>query len=381
MKTKIKKDLRILAAALAMQFGMLNSFAQSDLYMFTGSETTINVNPGIYDITAYGAQGGVAAGGRSGGLGIEMEGQFSFSISTTLTLLVGGGGNADIFGGGGGGGGGSFVVNGSTPLVVAGGGGGGCYNVGGGSGLVGTSGGGGSDYYGGGGGSGGYGGGASTINTEGGGGGGGFFSVGGSSANGGGGGGNFLSGGYGGGGTAYGGSGGIGGGGGGGGIGGGGGGGGYSGGGGGGYGAGGGGGSYIDSSGSILDEVSGVASPDDSPNGEIIITEVSEVPEPTTLALVALGGLSLKLFRRQRHERSNGNCREECASGEPGDARSESLRKTGVATACTAFFLNSPCLKGAKLNTTAHSGLHPMDRTPSTALGRKGGCIALPMVP
>jgi hypothetical protein len=49
-----------------------------------------------------------------------------------------------------------------------------------------------------------------------------------------------------------------------------------------------------------LAEVSGIASPDDSPNGEIIITEVSEVPEPTTLALVALSGLSLRLFRRQR---------------------------------------------------------------------------------
>jgi hypothetical protein len=47
----------------------------------------------------------------------------------------------------------------------------------------------------------------------------------------------------------------------------------------------------------VLAEVSGVASPDGLPNGEIIITPV---PEPTTLALVGLSGLSLMLFRRKR---------------------------------------------------------------------------------
>jgi len=59
-----------------------------------------------------------------------------------------------------------------------------------------------------------------------------------------------------------------------------------------------GGGSIIDSSAiAILTEVSGVASPDGSPNGEIIITAV---PEPAMLALGGLGGLSLLLFRRRR---------------------------------------------------------------------------------
>jgi hypothetical protein len=47
----------------------------------------------------------------------------------------------------------------------------------------------------------------------------------------------------------------------------------------------------------VLAEVSGVASPDNSPNGEIIITAV---PEPTTPALVGVGGLFPILFRRQR---------------------------------------------------------------------------------
>jgi hypothetical protein len=59
-----------------------------------------------------------------------------------------------------------------------------------------------------------------------------------------------------------------------------------------------GGGSYIDSSAfAVLTEVSGVVSPDGSPNGEIIITAV---PEPAMLALGGLGGLSLLLFRRRR---------------------------------------------------------------------------------
>jgi hypothetical protein len=48
----------------------------------------------------------------------------------------------------------------------------------------------------------------------------------------------------------------------------------------------------------VITEISGIASPDGSPNGEIIITEV---PEPTTLALAGLGGLSLLLLRRQRN--------------------------------------------------------------------------------
>ena len=60
----------------------------------------------------------------------------------------------------------------------------------------------------------------------------------------------------------------------------------------------GGGGSYIAPSAiKVLAEVSGVPSPDDSPNGEIMITES---PEPTTLALAGLSGLFLMLFRRQR---------------------------------------------------------------------------------
>ncbi|MGA2029379.1 MAG: hypothetical protein ABSG87_04830, partial [Verrucomicrobiota bacterium] len=70
---------------------------------------------------------------------------------------------------------------------------------------------------------------------------------------------------------------------------------GYSGGGGGGGGGGNGGGSIIDSS-SItnLAEVSGIASPDDSPNGEIIITAVS--PTPPALGISTYSGQPAVFF-------------------------------------------------------------------------------------
>ena len=134
-------------------------------FLYTGSKTNIVLNPGTYDITVYGAQGGnCTSGGGGGGLGAVMQSQFNFAGTTTLTILVGGQGST---GNGAGGGGGSFVVNCSTPLVIAGGGGGGGYGTGdgtngwgkGGSGLTETNGGSGTGGYGGatGGGSGGNG--------------------------------------------------------------------------------------------------------------------------------------------------------------------------------------------------------------------------------
>ncbi|HTR41438.1 MAG TPA: immunoglobulin domain-containing protein, partial [Pseudomonadales bacterium] len=265
-----------LFAAFFLGFLAIRASAQTNIYLFSGAETNITLSPGLYNITAYGAQGGNDIG--NGGLGAEIEGQFRFATATNLTILVGGGGGT-FTDGGGGGGGGSFVVNGGTPLLIAGGGGGsGTFSAG--SGLTGINGAGangGTNGYGGGGGSGE----GSSGGYADGGGGGGFYGDGGNSAAGIGGGNSFLNGGAGGSGDYRGFSnnnGGYGGGGGGGedGNDAGGGGGGYSGGGGGGGGVGspgGGGGSYIDSSAAAkLTEISGVTSPNDSPNGEIIIT-------------------------------------------------------------------------------------------------------------
>ena len=292
--------------ALGTAFGVValwDQLAPTNRYLFSGSETNITLNPGTYVITAYGASGGSPPYGGKGGLGAKMSGEFNFSASTILTLLVGGGGSGGSGSGGsggsgGGGGGGSFVVQARTPLVIAGGGGGGgALGHDGGDGTVSTDGGSGGPFYvyggtGGGGGSAGY-----YYYGNSGGGGGGFLGNGGGDggAYGGGGGFSFGTGGYGGGGGYYGDNGGYGGGGGGG-WGGdsGGGGGGYSGGGG-GYsgggcgvcGGGGGGGSIIDSSAiAILAEVSGIASPDGSTNGEVII---AAVPTPTFITHPAFG--------------------------------------------------------------------------------------------
>jgi hypothetical protein len=307
---KTKNALRGLAMAVVLQMGMLAGSAQTNIYPYTGYETNITLAAGAYIISAYGAVGGpgyFGPGNGVGGVGAEMSAEFYFPTSTNLTLLVGGGGDYGFSGIFGDGGGGSFVVENNTPLVIAGGGGGGGTVDNGSNGIVsanGSSGGAGASI-GGGGGVGGYGGG----------GGGSGYNPNGTPIGGGGGGGGFLGNGYGGyygglvtpnGGKSFGngGNGGYGsssgfGGGGGEGSGmfsGGGGGGGYSGGGGGGGGGitnpvsgsfvgpggGGGGGSIIDSSAiAILAEVSGILSPDNPTNGEIIITAV-----PTPVAIV-----------------------------------------------------------------------------------------------
>lgn len=279
--------------AVTLLFGVFASSAQTGVYLYSGSKQTITLGPGLYDITAYGAQGGdytainghgitVILGG--GGLGAEIEGQFDFTNVTILTLQVGGAGQVGNTYSGAGGGGGSFVVDGTTPLVIAGGGGGtadvyALYGPIGGAGLTGVSGGNGGAGSDGGGGSGGSGGnGGSGDASGGGGGGGGYSGGGGNGGHGGSGGKSYLNGGAGG--LGYtsndgpAGQGGYGGG--GGGYGGGGGGGGYSGGGGGGQlSGGGGGGSYVDTSAiADLTEASGVASPDGFPNGEVTITAV-----------------------------------------------------------------------------------------------------------
>jgi len=117
-----------------------NGEAQATVFEWTESIVDYTVpQTGIYDITAYGAQGGMGANGG------EIGGAFSLTQGKILQILVGsvgvGGGVNETNGylGGGGGGGGSFVALGTSPtadspLVVAGGGGGGS-GYGGGIGL------------------------------------------------------------------------------------------------------------------------------------------------------------------------------------------------------------------------------------------------------
>ena len=89
---KTKNALCGLSIAVVLQLGLLAGSAQTNIYLFSGSETNITLPPGTYIITAYGAPGGSYYGRAGGGLGAEMSGEFNFSTSTTLTLLVGGGG-------------------------------------------------------------------------------------------------------------------------------------------------------------------------------------------------------------------------------------------------------------------------------------------------
>jgi hypothetical protein len=282
---KTKNVLCGLAMAVVLQLGVLAGSAQTNIYLFSGSKTYITLNPGTYIITAYGAPGGnnISLGdGGLGGLGAEMSGEFNFSASTTLTLLVGGGGSSSGVNGCGGGGGGSFVVEGTTPLVIAGGGGG-CGSGGSGGDENGWPASGNWEFplsigRGGGAGGGAGGAGAQTFNPPpgngGGGGGGGFLGNGGNGGNGN----SFYSTGGGGGYEGAGGGGG-----------------GYSGGGGGiGFGGSGGGYAIIDSSAiGNLTGFSGIASPDDPLNGEIIIIAV---PTPLVIATDAAFGFTNGVF-------------------------------------------------------------------------------------
>lgn len=81
---------------------------------------------GLYDIIAYGAQGGLG-GVDSGGIGAEIGGDFMLTAGEVLSIAVGGRGRVNVSGPlAGGGGGGSFLVGpDNTPLIIAGGGGGG----------------------------------------------------------------------------------------------------------------------------------------------------------------------------------------------------------------------------------------------------------------
>ena len=151
----------LLSALLPMVMLLaVNGEAQATMmdFNYSGSIVTYDVpTTGIYDITAYGASGGVSIGSVPG-LGAEIGGDFSLVSGDVLQILIGGVGSSSSIGTGISGGGGSFVALGTsyekaTPLLVAGGGGGA-----GGDGYInppGTGGGGGGGFFSNGGGGGG----------------------------------------------------------------------------------------------------------------------------------------------------------------------------------------------------------------------------------
>ena len=126
-----KKRLFKLAIGSVLSFAALNHAAWSASFYYTGGLQAWTVpTTGIYQITAYGAQGG-GSYNFTGGLGGMISGDFSLSAGDLLSIEVGGAGAAGTATAGGGGGGGSGVVafetsnvNYGVLLVVAGGGGG-----------------------------------------------------------------------------------------------------------------------------------------------------------------------------------------------------------------------------------------------------------------
>src|ERR1700677_2751809 len=98
---KTKSALCGLSIAVVLQLGMLAGYDQTNLYLFSGTETKITLNQGTYIITAYGAAGGSGLDTFiEGGGGAIMSAEFNFSTFTALTLLVGGGGGVTMVNGG-----------------------------------------------------------------------------------------------------------------------------------------------------------------------------------------------------------------------------------------------------------------------------------------
>lgn len=94
---------------------------------------------GTYVVTAYGAQGGNANSGGTGGLGAKIRGEFFFTANQVIDIVVGQRGENGNTSSSGGGAGGSGVRQGATLLIVAGGGGGGGQNGGNGVGASATN--------------------------------------------------------------------------------------------------------------------------------------------------------------------------------------------------------------------------------------------------
>jgi hypothetical protein len=120
----ITMKFKILKATFAGLVLTVSGFANSALIIFTGTiESWTVASSGTYSITAIGAQGASAQSGRVGGRGASMSGLFDLLAGDLYFFAVGGAGTASSANGAGGGG--SFFVDAlNNPLLVAGGGGG-----------------------------------------------------------------------------------------------------------------------------------------------------------------------------------------------------------------------------------------------------------------
>src|SRR5689334_16512634 len=112
----------LLLAGVSLVVLSATAGATPTTFGFTGGfQTFTTPATGLYDILAFGAQGGT--GNPGGGvdisanhLGAEIGGQFTLTAGEMLTIAIGGKGGDATSSTGGGGGGGSFVVGpGNTP--------------------------------------------------------------------------------------------------------------------------------------------------------------------------------------------------------------------------------------------------------------------------
>src|ERR1700733_9926381 len=104
------------ASTLALMGIAAPAAADTVPFVATSSGTFTAPVTGVYDILAFGAQGGVSAG--NGGFGAEIGGDFVLTAGEALSIVVGFNGPAE------GGGGATLVRTSGKPLVIAGGGGG-----------------------------------------------------------------------------------------------------------------------------------------------------------------------------------------------------------------------------------------------------------------
>ena len=98
--------IRNTASSAALFCGVATTASAAPIFSdTTPGLTSTTLAPGTYDIVTTGAGGGTGSNGSEpGGLGAVVEGIFTFSVSETLSILVGGQGtNSGSAGPGGGG--------------------------------------------------------------------------------------------------------------------------------------------------------------------------------------------------------------------------------------------------------------------------------------